>query len=76
MKNEEVEMWQASFDEAMAAAKWIARATHEANNQEAFPFQDSEAASWKSDAAAAERRKAKRLRSKRLIITDKLKMKK
>jgi hypothetical protein len=70
-----VERWQSSFEEATAAAKWIARATHEANNQEAFPFQDSEAASWKSDAAAAERRKAKRLRSERLIIIDRLKMK-
>ena len=53
---------------------WIARATHEANNQSAYPFQDSEAARWKSEEAAAERRKSKALRSKRLLIIDRLKM--
>ena len=50
----------------------MARATHEANNQEHFPFQDSEAARWKSDEAAAARRKAKSQRSLKLRIIDKL----
>ena len=44
-------------------AKWIARATVAMNNHDAYPFKDSEAARWKSDEAAAERRKAKRLRA-------------
>ena len=69
-----VDEWSKAFDTAKARAKWIARATHEANNQEMFPFQDSEAARWRSDAAAAERRKAKHLRSKQLVIMEKLKV--
>ena len=69
----EVEAWDAAYESAVEAARWIARATHEANNQELFPFQDSEAARWRSDEAATERRKAKSLRSKRLLIIDKLK---
>ena len=54
VKAGEVELWNAMSDETKAAARWIARATHEANNQEAYPFQDSEAARWRSEAAAAE----------------------
>ena len=74
VEREEFELWGQSYEETLAAAKWIARATHEANNQVEFPFQDSEAARWRSEALAAERRKAKHLRSKRLFIIDKLKV--
>ena len=71
---EVIKLWQQTFEETKTLAKRIARATHKANNQEKFPFQDSEAARWKSDAAAAERRKAKHLRSKRLFFIDQLKV--
>ena len=74
MEEGEVDRWMKCFADTQAAAVWIARVTHEANNQPDYPFQDSEAARWKSEAAAAERRKSKRLRSKRLLIIDKLKV--
>ena len=72
-KAEEVEACEAMFDSAKAVASCIARATHEANHQELFPFQDSEAARWSSDEASAERRKATHLRPTRLLIIDTLK---
>ena len=74
VRKEEYELWVQTYEETQTAAKWIARATHEANNQAEYPFQDSEAARWRSEAATAERRKAKYLRSKRIIIIDKLKV--
>ena len=52
----EVDRWLTYVADAQAAAVWVARATHEANNQPDYPFQDSEAARWRSEAAAAERR--------------------
>ena len=69
----EVEGWKRAYGETITLAKWIARATHEANNQEVFPFKDSEAARWKSEEAAAQRRKAKNQRSLKLAVFEKMK---
>ena len=57
-----VKKWKDAMADARRRAMWIARATAAMNNSEQFPFKDSEAARWRSEAAAAERRKAKRLR--------------
>ena len=45
---------------AEARAKWIGRATHEANSHSEFPFRDSEASRWQADAAKRARENAKK----------------
>ena len=47
MEPAEVKLWEATYGKAVANAKWLARATYEANNQITFPFRDSEAERWK-----------------------------
>ena len=42
--------WNTLCGDAKAAAIWIARATHLANNSEVFPFKDSEASRSKAEA--------------------------
>ena len=72
---EEVEGWRQAYGKAVANAKWMARATHEASNQYVLPFQDSESARWKSDEAAAQRRRPKNQRSNNCgVVLDKLKV--
>ena len=55
------------MDEAACRAKsrpmWIVRATQWPNNLEVYPFQDSEAALWRSVDAKAQRRKSKLVRN-------------
>ena len=47
----DVAAWSKLCDDTRSMAMWIARATHLANNAEAYPFKDSEASRSKAEAA-------------------------
>lgn len=57
-----VDKWGEDISNAKRRIIWMAKATVAMNNSDEFLFKDSEAARWRSE-AAAERRKAKKLRS-------------
>ena len=48
--------WERCLAEATARARWIARATHEANNMEAYPFSDFESSKKAAEEAKRKRR--------------------
>ena len=56
---------------ARRRAIWRAKCTVSANNADHHPFRDSEASRWRSDAVAAERRKAVKARSKTAGVINK-----
>ena len=55
----DVELWSRQMQIAETRARWIGRATHEANSHCEFPFRDSEASRWHADAAKRARDNAK-----------------
>ena len=59
----EVSRWEQLYKDAMATAKWIARATWVANNCEEASYRDSEASQWRA-AAFKKEAKAKRAAAK------------
>ena len=56
----DVKLWNKQMQIAEARAKWIGRATHEANSHSEFPFRDSEASRWHADAVKRARENAKK----------------